>query len=296
MTMIIDLLSHNMNHEKDIFGNPLVFHFKTDSPHLTVEYEVTDTASGNFPHIGRMAREQIQILYKKDGLWNSFDDISDASTLVYDLKEIIGKNRTYELYIYGPLLGNMSKLCVCVDDESNLELIDNRDKLLVCGGIHSLGVGCNTVSSMFSTIIARKLDLNPSYFVFYNRNFLDQIVKRLDKIEDFPHFEYALLELDYAFQDDVFVERHLRNVVLFFMEHVDNLVCWYTLPYKQDKKKNTIFTTLEPFMNGENFIIEEVSEVYDKEFLDICTYSNNFINDSGNIMIYKKIMKDLGAF
>ena len=290
--MKIELLSEDTIENQEKFSNPLVFHLKTNSENVELEYQVDDIIDGNFPHVSLNAREGIHLLYKKDE-WRNLKFENKNSKISLDLSDKLNKEKTCELLIYGPILSNLKQLSVNIDDNCHLEQIKNKDKVLIAGGIHSLGIGCNVVSTMFSTIISRKMNLDPHYLVYYNRNFLEQLYKHFKDLDDFPKFKYGLLELDYVFQDNVFVDRHLTQVINFMMKYCEHLICWYTLPSNQESKKNRIFNILEPMLNGENIILEDSSFIYEPEYVDMCTYSNNFINDTGNIMIYKKIIRDL---
>ncbi|MBE6485727.1 MAG: hypothetical protein E7Z85_02655 [Methanosphaera stadtmanae] len=290
--MKIELLPEKTN-EKDVqFSNPLVFHLKTNSEKIEIEYEVTDIINGNFPHVSLNSREGIHLLYKKDG-WKNFDIDYKNSKFSLDLTDKLNEENTCEILIYGPILSNLGKLSLRINDNCYLEQIKNKDNILIAGGIHSLGIGCNAVSTMFSTIVSRKMNLEPHYLVYYNRNFLEQLYKYFKDLSEFPKYKYGILELDYVFQDNVFVDRHLKQVINFMMKSCENLICWYTLPPNQKNKKNKIFNILEPILNGENIILEDSSFIYEPKYADMCTYSNNFINDTGNIMIYKRIVKNL---
>ena len=47
-------------------------------------------------------------------------------------------------------------------------------------------------------------------------------------------------------------------------------------------------------LSKDNIELHDFSFLYNDEYLDICTYSGNFINDSGNVMLYKEFEKIIG--
>ena len=49
----------------------------------------------------------------------------------------------------------------------------------------------------------------------------------------------------------------------------------------------------QKYSKKRDITILDLSFIYDEEFSEMCTHSKNFINDTGNIMIYKKLFDQI---
>ena len=49
----------------------------------------------------------------------------------------------------------------------------------------------------------------------------------------------------------------------------------------------------DKFSNDKKIKILDLSFIYDEEYSEMCTHSKNFINDTGNIMIYKQLKQNI---
>ena len=97
-------------------------------------------------------------------------------------------------------------------------------------------------------------------------------------------------------QNEKILDEYLINVVNLFKSKCDKLICWYTLPHDDSYKKNHIHDLLNQNFNKNELIIKDLSCLYNNEYLNKCTFSKNFINDTANIYIFKELSKIIGEF
>ena len=250
---------------------------------------------GNFPHFGVIAREGIHILYRYPNTknWFNVDAFSSRnSPITVNMKYIIKGDEEYEILIYKPILSEISKLEIEMDEKYSMECLENKkDKtILIAGGIHSFGIGCTACGVMFSNILGRKLDFNIQNISFNERNFLKNIGEYLKSYEQ-PHVELAILELDYIGQDDKILNRYNKKVIKQLKSKVDYLICWYAIPKTEEKKHEKLKKLMNKYSKDKKIEILDFSFIYDEEYSEMCTHSKNYINDTGNIMIYKRLEK-----
>lgn len=283
--MLIDLLNNNGLLKCSCIN------FKTNTLSFCIDYSVSDNLKGNFPQAS-LKMSEIQLLYKLDNQWRNYEEILHEGMNKINLSS---EKEWYEIecIIYLPILSDLNKLNLILPDGCCFEYVTEKKNLLVAGGVHSFGMGCTSSGTLFSNIISRKMELNPLQLTFYDRNFLDKIHNFLNE-EDIPSFDYGILELDYSNQDDFIVDNYLVDVVNLMLRHCNRLICWFTLPEGFDFKKNKLFNYLEPYLTGKNLILRDMSILYNQDMVDMCTSSNNFLNDNGNILIYKRISRDMG--
>lgn len=289
--MILNLLKECKN---TTLSNPATFKFKTNAQKFTINFKIKDVIYGNFPHVGISAHQGIMVLYKKenDASWLNVDAYTERQNSTIYMHHLVKINEEYEVLIIGPILSKLDKLDVEIPDESKASICnDYLNNLLVIGGPHSFGIGCTTSAFTFSSIIGRKLGSNMSNLTFYQPNYLKLIHEYYENNENLEQYDLAILEVDYVNQTNEDVEKYLVDIIHKLQKHCKNIICWYCIPkYKSEKIELVKKLLDDEFSNGE-IKLYDFSFLYENEYLDICTYSGNFINDSGNVMIYKKFKK-----
>lgn len=296
--MILNLLEECQND----FSNPKVFLFETDAQSFKINYDLINPVRGNFPHVGITAREGLCVLYysPKEKTWLNVDVYTRNSQVTVLMSHMVDKGQRYKIMIYGPILSQINNLTVEVPDDnySNIIMDEFDNQITVFGGIHSFGIGCTTVGVMFSNILSRKLNYKINNITFNDRNYLEKIYVLLKenkglfkKKNALPKSEIAILELDYYNQDDAIVDLYLKDVVKLMKKNYKTVICWFTLPPKKNSKKEKIYEILENDIKKGKIILEDCSFLYDEEYYDMCTFGYHFINDAGNIMIFKKLAK-----
>ena len=172
---------------------------------------------------------------------------------------------------------------------------DFNKKILVAGGLHSFGIGCTSAGYMFSNILSRKINADVSHLTYNSADYLNLIYNDLKNLDYKSSYDIGILELDYVAQNDEYVEKYLEDVVDILSNKCKLVIGWFSIPLKEYKKDN-ILEILDYNVSNKNLIICDINSIYG-ELKDICTYSNRFINDSANVVIYeelKKIIVELG--
>ncbi|MFM5882144.1 hypothetical protein [Methanobrevibacter gottschalkii] len=293
--MILNLLE---NSNRNDYSNTNCFVFETNAQNFKINYSIKDVIHGNFPHVGITAREGICVLYfspiKKT--WLNVDVYTRSSSVNVLMSHMVEKGQNYKIMIYGPILSKLNSLYIEISDDYYAKIINEYGNLNVSifGGIHSFGIGCTTVGLMFSNILGRKLNLKINNISFNEQNYLLSLNKFLKKSKFNIHYNVGIVELDYYNQSDDVVEKNLRNVVHCINECCDIVIGWFSIPKPKKYKKDKIYEILSDEIEKGIIIIEDCSFLYDGENYEMCTFGNNFINDAGNVLIFKRLQKILG--
>lgn len=273
--------------EQNFLRNPPCFRFITDSPEFNIKYEIGNIISGEFPNVGVTAREGLTILYKKDANWLNIDTYVRNPNRTIDMRPMINAGEEYEVLIYGPILATIKKLWVTVPNSKNIRLIDNNSSnILIVGGIHSFGIGCTTTGVMFSNLLGRKLNYDIQHLTYNSNNFLRDVFLFLNS-NHLPKYDYIIMELDYFNQDDYFVSEYLLEIVNILRNQCTVFIGWSSIPKSKSYKNKKINDLLIDKLEDNSFLFD-FSDIY-YDYSEICTLNDYFINDSGNIVIFKKL-------
>ena len=292
--MILDLLKECTGNN---YSNPLCFIFETDASHFKINYNLINPIKGNFPHVGITARAGICVLYfsPTEKTWLNVDVYTRNSSIDVLMSHMIEEGQSYKVMIYGPILSELNMLNIEIPENCYSKIIDSsKNSMSVFGGIHSFGIGCTTVGVMFSNILGRKLNYNVNQITFNERNYLKFLYNHLNNFDSIPHSSIGILELDYYNQDDKIVENYLKDVVALIKEKCDILIGWVAIHPNKSYKINNICEILRDEINNDAVIFENYSHIYNEDYYDMCTFGFHFINDAGNILIFKNLQKKLG--
>lgn len=273
--------------------NPNIFKFKTNAKSFKINLVISHAVYGNFPHVGVSLREGLTIMYRKpeDKSWLYVDLVTQRFSPEIFMTHYIKEDISYEVLIYGPILTDISELSIEIDDNYFIEnsSFDFNKKILVAGGLHSFGIGCTSAGYMFSNILSRKINADVSHLTYNSADYLNLIYNDLKNLDYKSSYDIGILELDYVAQNDEYVEKYLEDVVDILSNKCKLVIGWFSIPLKKYKKDN-ILEILDYNVSNKNLIICDINSIYD-ELKDICTYSNRFINDSANVVIYEELKK-----
>lgn len=293
--MILNLFEKSINND---FSNPKMFMFETDSKNFKITYDLINPVEGNFPHVGITAREGICVLYYSpvEKTWLNVDVYTRNSPVNVLMSHMVDEGQKYKIMIYGPILSEINQLYIEIPDGNFSRIINNYWDIEVSffGGIHTFGIGCTTVGLMFSNILSRKLNFKSYNIAFNSPNYLNQIYDFFKEDKSIPHSKIAILELDYYNQNDDIIRKYLKDVVNLLNKHYPIVIGWFSIPPKKSYKQENIYELLKEEIYEKKIIIEDYSFLYDEEYFDMCTFGFNFINDAGNIMIFKRLKEVLG--
>lgn len=274
---------------------PYIFKFRTDALEFKIDYKCENCIEGNFPQVGVTAREGIISLFRRpqDKSWLYMNAYSKNSPVKFNMGDIIDSKTEYEVMLYGPILADLTKLTIEMADKYTMSIIKEYmvNKITIAGGIHSFGIGCTTTGMMFSNIIGRKTNTIINNLAIYNNNHLKRYhEKYIEKNEEIAYSDICILEIDSYLQKEENVENYLDSIIKLFESKCNKLICWYALP-NNNPKKRIINEITKRYSANNNIIFEDCSFIYDEEHSDMCIYSNNFINDTANVLIYKQLKK-----
>ena len=277
-------------------AKPYFFKFESDAQRFKIHYQIPDEISGNFPHMGVTAREGIHVLYRIAGTtqWLNVDAYTYRnSPITVNMKYLANIGQSYEILIYGPVFSEIRLLKVEIEDGSKITPLSNdiSNEVLFVGGIHSLGIGCTASGVMFSNILSRRFDKHFQNISFYETNYLKTIHEKLNEYK-LGKYDTIILELDYVRQDEAVFDKYAKKVIKKLNSKCKHLICWYTMP-KSEEKYSKLIEFAEKYSRKRDITILDLSFIYDEELSEMCTHSKNFINDTGNIMIYKKLYEEI---
>lgn len=288
-TIILDLLKNSpIQKSKD---NSLSFKFESNALTFEIDYELDGIKKGYFPHIGTSAREGICLMYKlsSDKTWMNINSYSKVSPVSIDMSKYIEENTSYEIIIYGPIINKLSKLLITVPDEYSAKIIDEvpQRNIVVAGGFNTYGIGCTNTSTMFSHILERKFNAKVENLSYNTINYLNFIYN--DYVNsNAPIADVCILELDSFSQNESVSETILPKLIPLMKKRCKKLIGWYAISDEKSYKKIITNNIIKDFIYNGDLEILDLSFLYN-EFDDIGVYSSMYINDTGNILIYKKL-------
>lgn len=168
-----------------------------------------------------------------------------------------------------------------------IEEVPNRN-IVVAGGFNTYGIGCTSTSSMFSHILERKFDAKVTNNSYNTVNYLKNIYFDY-KNSKVPIADVGILELDNFSQHESVIETLLPRLIPLMKQRCKYLIGWYSISNDKAYKKIIANNTIKEFIYNADLEIVDMSCLYDEDYRDMCVYSNVYINDTGNIMIYKKL-------
>lgn len=291
--MKIDFLKEEEENKKHA-----VYVLHSNSPKLSIEYIIAEKINGNFPHLGISAREGIHVMYKtkKHPNWLNVEQYARHTNVNVPMFNFIENNEEYDLMICGPILSSLKRLSVSCPDSYKISKLksDYATDITVIGGIHTFGIGCTTVGLMFPNIISRKINAKINHISYNNKNYLKDVFLNL-LISDVKSF-FGIIEVDYYYQDDEIVQKYLYEIIKLMKSKFEHIICWFSIPDKHIYKKHNIYEILKKEIDNNEITLIDMSFLYKEPYKDMCTLNDYFINDAGNIMIYKKLMEIIGDY
>lgn len=285
--MKLNLLSDNSS------STHQVFKFKTNARTFKINFDVENKAQGYFPHVGLSAYEGLMILYRNiDGKsWYNVDAYTTRYDTNVNMTHILKENEEYEVLIYGPILSTLSKLEIELPENTMGKIIMDDDDLniLVAGGMYSYGMGCTTASLMFSNILGRKTNANINNISFVKNDFIKRTYEYLKEMKSFPKYNIGILEVDNYSQDKNLLNEYLVETIEIMKGFCNKIICWYSISNYTPQQKENLEKLLEDELSSNKVELLDISYIFNSENKDLCTFSDKFINDTGNIMIYKQM-------
>ncbi len=285
----VDILQKSIN-----IRSPFVYRLRTNATNFKIFYELEYVRKGTFPHVGVTAREGLLVMFKRpeDKSWMVINAYSRKSPVTISMKPLVENDEEYDLLIYGPMMATFSELYLDIPEGCPIVSIEENeiDRILIAGGINSFGIGCTTTSMLFSSIIGRKTNSIINNFSLNKNSFLKEYhASFIEGNRKVPMHDICILEIDSYAQSEEDLEKYLPDVVDLFKSRCKKLICWFALPPESESKKSLITELLKDYEN--EIIIEDISCIFSNKYADMCVYSNRFINDTANVMIYKKLSK-----
>lgn len=291
--MILNLLSETET--KDFIVHQ-TFKFKTNAPTFSIELTVKEQINGFYPHVGLSAKKGLMLLYKtKDSEnWFNVDAFTSRHNTNVNMTHLVKKGEEYEILVYGPILSKLTELKINLPKGSTGTVMNDYSdfEILVAGGLYSYGIGCTTTSLMFSNILGRKTNSKVDNISFKDNKFLKKTYELLKDEENFSDYTIGILEVDNFAQDEKYIEKYLKKTIDLMKSYCKQVICWYSTSDNLINNKEKVLEVLNEYDSSENINFIDLSFTFNDENRDICTYSNKFINDTGNIMIFKK-MEDI---
>jgi hypothetical protein len=125
---------------------------------------------------------------------------------------------------------------------------------------------------------------------FNERNYLEKVYTYYQSSNP-PVADIGILELDHYSQSESVVEELLPEIIYLMKLRCKKLVGWYNIPENKSFKKTIANNTIKKFIYNNELEIVDMSNLYNAELRDMCTFNNYYINDTGNILLYKELSK-----
>lgn len=86
------------------------------------------------------------------------------------------------------------------------------------------------------------------------------------------------------------IECYLNKILDLLSKSKVTLICWHSLPYTDLEKRKLLSEIMNKrVVSNTNYIYLDLDFIFSEQYIDMCTYSINFINDAANILIYKSL-------
>jgi len=270
-------------------GVSKVYSFLSDAPIFELTYEVSGFCAGNYPHIGYLAQKGLSVFYRvfPDGNWKPLDSVV---SLKINMKSMLRKLRMYQVLIYEPLLSKIERIEVSVD-QGIIDMVGKPlRRVFILGGGITYGVGVTAQGLTWSNILCRKSNLEVYNFAVYKDDYLKYLWEHKSIYEGcMKNADLFIIEGDYTFQNDSHTEKYLP-LLLDEMRKSKKPILVYSLISNKDRKAKLIHLLEE----NEYVTFVDMAFLYSSDFVDSCTYGKRFINDAGNIEIFKFLNTYLG--
>lgn len=292
--IIIDLIKESGIRSSE---ESMSYQFECNAKKFDIIFEISDIVKGLYPHTGITAREGICIMYRLSGTknWYNINMFFRESQVTIDMSDYVDDSQTYEILIYGPIIAKVSKLQISIPEENTLNITGNnkRRNITVAGGPISFGIGCTTAKSIFANVIERKMEGYVHHITYNNFNYLEDISNYYENNDNAPVADIAILEVDYFPQKESNIEEILPKVITMMKQRCKYLIGWYAIPESKSFKKIIANNTIKEYIQNQDIHMLDLSYLYSGEYLDECTYNNFVINDTGHLLIYREIEKEI---
>ncbi len=202
--------------------------------------------------------------------------------------------------IYFPSFNQIKEITLIMDDDAELLPADeylHESPIIFLGGPMTLGSGATFANTMFSQIVARKLNSDFYNLALYNNNFL--IVDIAQKVASFKPW-LIIAEISSIKMSLV----HLKSELYYYLKGIlqnnkKSLLILITQPYlgsmdndfqkKREHIQKVVGRICKEF-HKQIFVLDGLT-VFENIPFDHVSYSANYINDYGNMIYADKILE-----
>lgn len=272
----------------------------SDAPNISVRSTVDDKFNAELPHTGICAQHGLACSYRICGedIWHNADCYSGRDTtyeVLIELAAVVPAGKKYEAVIYGPIFSYISDMDMMIDYDYTMEPVDRkRDKVLFIGGPVTYGAGVTSTSMMFSNIFARRYDIEPVNLSYYWWNWMEGQREVLNKMENqLKDIKLIYLECDTPRMSYSIMEENLPKIVEFLLEKTDARIVLWNYPVSvalpsNEERQAFIKNMMDNYETDRLVFCDNYSKWSENDF-DMYTYDGCFVNDTGNIWIYKTL-------
>ena len=292
--MIVDLLNSAFT-VGSVFSRqsyPWLFKLELNAKSFDLYYEVMDVKYQTMPHVGISAREGLLVMYRRQSkpFWTVVDVFARSKKEHIDMRHLVDDKENYSVFIIGPMFAKIRKLYIDVEDGVFISpLSQNSRSILIIGGIHSSGAGCTTSGFSIPGQLARSMDCRIDTHLLYKYNYLADLKKDFQELvtEDgcSLHYDAVIIEADHIRQDDAIVQNNLKDLLYLISFMTKNVLVWSSIPDQKEQKRTTLQLITDQMKANAVFHYLDISQCYDPSMSDMCTFSENFINDTGMVLV-----------
>lgn len=276
---------------------PWMFAFEVNTLSYDLYYEIADIKYRSLPHVGVAAREGLVVMYQSSASpsWMVVDVFAKTKKEHIDMRHMLNDKEKYKILIIGPLFARITKLYLELPEGATVKSITSCSKqILVTGGIHSSGGGCTTSAFCIAAILARKTGCCVDINTLYKYDFLAELRQSLERAvtvcERMPRYDAIIFEGDHYRQDDSIVQNYLGEVLSLLSEMTEDVIVWSAIPKEKEYKRTQLEETVKNFKSETKYHCLDLSKYFDDlDYSDMCTYSNNFLNDTGMSAVYNEL-------
>lgn len=260
--------------------------FVTNSKQIHIGFTVDEIIPGNFPHVGITLQYGITAAYRKINEQKTYAlggavVQNGLGTMYTNLNWCVNSEIDTEIIINIPVFSNIVGLEIGLDKGSYLlPSKKSQNKIMVIGGQQTYGVGNTCANTMYSNIISQQLNTETQVLAFCDSDFLKKLNTALE--QNIDNYCIFIWEADHVWQNEGSLRYEFPRLINKLNIFNSPVIMWGT-----KRVKDLIFNEYQDILKNDRFFFINTEELWNVD--EKYTFSPNFINEMGNILIAKKI-------
>ena len=285
-------------------SNSVNIGFISNSPNIEIKYTIVDRRMGEYAHTGITVQYGVSYVYRIIGeeIWHNLDCYCGRESdglISIAMNRYVPQDKFYEIRVYGPVFSYLSDFVISIDEAYEISPVSHeKKKICFLGGVTTFGAGVTSSALMYTNILQRRYAIEAVNISFYWWNWMDNmkafLYELLPQIQDCKMF---FMECDSPKLSLEVLEHNLKEICEFLLEQTTSKLVLWNQPIcnNNNEKKAYIENVVNDFCDRypNRIVFHNNYYIWKEEQYDEYTNGEEFINDSGNIYIYKMLKSNV---